>query len=133
MSLPSNDDERPTWTFLTNHAHVMNCIVSDPDTRLRDVAVRVGITERAAQLILADLVDAGYVTRTRIGRRNHYEIHPDLPLRHPIERDHQIGVLLDALGATPDPNHAKAQRARRPRAGRADPPAVKGMRKSHLR
>ncbi len=101
MSLPTDGEKRPSWTFLTNHAHVLNCIAADPDTRLRDVAVRVGITERAAQLILADLVEAGYVTRTRVGRRNHYQIHPEIPLRHPIERDHQVGVLLDALGATP--------------------------------
>ena len=110
MSIPpTNDAERPSWTFLTNHAHVLNCIAADPDTRLRDVAVRVGITERAAQLILADLVEAGYVTRTRVGRRNHYQIHDDIPLRHPIEREHQIGVLLDALRLTPDRNDAEAE------------------------
>jgi hypothetical protein len=86
------------WTFLTNHAHVLNCIAADPDVRLRDVAQLVGITERAAQLIVADLAEAGYITRTRIGRRNRYEVHPELPLRHPIERDHEVGELLEALG-----------------------------------
>ncbi len=101
MSLPAGAEERPSWTFLTNHAHVLNCIAVDPDTRLRDVAVRVGITERAAQLIVADLVEAGYLTRTRVGRRNHYQVHPDIPLRHPIERDHEIGALLAALGVIP--------------------------------
>jgi hypothetical protein len=92
-------EQRPGWTFLTNHGHVLVCLAADPDIRLRDVASLVGITERAAQLILADLVEGGYVTRTRVGRRNRYEVHPDLPLRHPIEQDHSIGELLGALGA----------------------------------
>lgn len=90
--------DRPSWTFLTNHAHVLVCIAADPDTRLRDVAHAVGITERAAQLIVADLVEAGFLTRTRNGRRNHYQVHPHLPLRHPLEWDYQIGGLLKALG-----------------------------------
>lgn len=94
---------RPSWTFLTNHAHVLVCIAADPDTRLRDVADLVGITERAAQLIVADLAEAGYLTRTRQGRRNHYEVHPDLPLRHPLERDHSVGGLLKALDLGPRP------------------------------
>ena len=85
------------WTFLTNHAHVMLCISRDPGTRLRDVAERVGITERAAQRIVADLVDAGYLERRREGRRNRYELHSDLPLRHPLENAHQIGEILTAL------------------------------------
>ena len=83
-----------SWTFLTNHAHVLLCIASDPESRGRDIADRVGITERAAQAIVSDLVSAGYVTRTRVGRRNHYEVHPDLPLRHPIERSRQVLELL---------------------------------------
>lgn len=89
---------RSAWTFLTNHAHVLNCIADDADIRLRDVAQRVGITERATQLIVADLVEAGYLTRTRVGRRNRYQVHPEVPLRHPIERDHDVGSLLEALG-----------------------------------
>lgn len=101
MAIPAGAEERPTWTFLTNHAHVLICIAADPDTLLRDVALRVGITERAAQLIVADLVEGGYVTRTRVGRRNHYQIHPDIPLRHPIEHDHEIGALLAALEVIP--------------------------------
>ena len=83
-----------SWTFLTNHAHVLLCIASDPESRGRDIADRVGITERAAQAIVSDLVSAGYVTRTRAGRRNHYEVHPDLPLRHPLERSRQVRELL---------------------------------------
>src|SRR3954454_10633295 len=85
------------WTFLTNHAHVLLSIAQDPDIRLRDLATRVGITERATQRIVAELVTEGYVTRTRIGRRNEYEVHPGLPLRHPMEADHQVGELLDVL------------------------------------
>jgi predicted ArsR family transcriptional regulator len=85
------------WTFLTNHAHVLLCVARDPDIRLRDVAEFVGITERAAQRIVADLVDAGYLDRTREGRRNRYQLNPDIPLRHPMDRDHAIGDILDVL------------------------------------
>lgn len=85
------------WTFLTNHAHVLLCIAADPGMRLRDVAEEVDITERAAQRIVADLVDAGYLTRTRIGRRNQYQIHPELPLRHPVEQARAVGDLLRLL------------------------------------
>lgn len=86
------------WTFLTNHAHVLVCISEDPDIRGRDIAALVGITERAAQAIVADLASEGYVTRTKVGRRNRYEIDPQAPLRHPLERDHTIGELLVTLG-----------------------------------
>jgi DNA-binding Lrp family transcriptional regulator len=87
------------WTFLTNHTHVLLCIARDPDVRLRDVATAVGITERAVQLIVQDLEQEGYLRRTRVGRRNHYDLDVALPLRHPLERDHQVGDLLGALGA----------------------------------
>lgn len=110
--MASEDVAAPTWTFLTNHAHVLNCIAEDPDSRLRDIAARVGITERAAQAIVSDLEAGGYLTRTRVGRRNTYEVHPDLPFRHVIERDHQVGELLDLLGLTP-PKARTARRARR--------------------
>ena len=86
------------WTFLTNHAHVLVCIAEEPDIRGRDIATRVGITERAAQAIVADLVAEGYVTRRKEGRRNRYEVKPDAPLRHPLEHDHTIGELLITLG-----------------------------------
>lgn len=85
------------WTFLTNHAHVLLVIARDPDVRLRDVALAVGITERAVQVIVTELEQAGYLTRSRVGRRNHYQLHPHLPLRHPLERDHTIGELLHLL------------------------------------
>lgn len=86
------------WTFLTNHAHVLVCVAEDPDIRGRDIATRVGITERAAQAIITDLVDEGYVTRTKVGRRNHYTIDAQAPLRHPLEEDHTIGEILVTLG-----------------------------------
>ena len=87
------------WTFLTNHAHVLLCIARDPDIRLRDVADFVGITERAAQRIVTELVDAGYLERSREGRRNRYQLNPGVPLRHPLDRNHAIGDILDVLGS----------------------------------
>ncbi|KAA0232212.1 MAG: hypothetical protein JJLCMIEE_02817 [Acidimicrobiales bacterium] len=90
---------QPRWTFLTNHAHVMLCIAKEPDIRLRDIALWVGISERAVHQIVKDLEAGGYVMRTRSGRRNHYRIHPDRPLRHPRENHHDVGELLTALAA----------------------------------
>jgi len=82
------------WTFLTNHSHVLICLARDPQTRLRDVAEQVGITERAVQKIVQDLESAGVVERQRHGRRNHYRIHADRPLRHPVEAHCQVSDLL---------------------------------------
>lgn len=82
------------WTFLTNHAHVLLCLAADPDVVLRTVALQVGITERATQLIVADLEAAGYLTRTRVGRRNHYALNPQRALRHPLESHATVEVLL---------------------------------------
>jgi DNA-binding IclR family transcriptional regulator len=93
-------DDKPGWTFLTNHSHVLLCIAEDPGIRGRDIAERVGITERSAQSIIADLVEGGYLTREKIGRRNQYQIHPDLPLRHPVERDSQVSELLRLVKAS---------------------------------
>jgi hypothetical protein len=87
----------PGWTFLTNHAHVLLTLASDPQLRVRDVAVKVGITERAAQRILHDLVEAGYLQREKQGRRNSYHLALDRPLRHPIEARHTVGELVDVL------------------------------------
>lgn len=86
------------WTFLTNHAHVLICLAQEPSARMRDVAVRVGITERAVQRIIADLEEAGVITRVRDGRRNHYEIYGDKPLRHPMEAHQTVGDLLHIGG-----------------------------------
>jgi hypothetical protein len=96
------------WTFLTNHAHVLLCLATDPDLRLRDLAVVVGITERAAQRILLDLVQAGYVSRVRVGRRNSYALRLERPMRHPVEAGHLVRDLVAALvedvpTAAPDP------------------------------
>lgn len=96
-----NEQERD-WTFLTNHAHVLLCLAADHDVRLRTVAQQVGITERAVQLIVADLEAAGYVTRTRVGRRNHYAIQPRRALRHPLERHRTVAVLLDIVEQQPE-------------------------------
>jgi predicted ArsR family transcriptional regulator len=86
-----------TWTFVTNHTQVLLCLAQDPTVRLRDVAERVGITERAAQRILADLVEAGYVQREREGRRNAYTIDRERMMRHKAQIGHEIGDLLDLL------------------------------------
>lgn len=89
--------ESPGWTFLSNHGHVMVCLARDPHARLRDIAAEVGITERAVQGIVADLERDGYLDKERRGRRNHYKLHPELPLRHPVEGHHRLGELLEAL------------------------------------
>ena len=88
------------WTFLTNHAHVLLVVRRDPHARLRDIAAAVGVTERAVQLILGDLESAGYLRRTKVGRRNEYAVLGG-PLRHPLERGRAVDDLLDALGAGP--------------------------------
>ncbi|MFH1764314.1 MAG: winged helix-turn-helix domain-containing protein [Gemmatimonadota bacterium] len=89
--------DRAEWTFLTNHAHVLICVHEDPSIRTRDIAVRVGITERAVQRLISDLCEAGYVTRTREGRRNHYEVHSEKPLRHPVEAPCLLSGLLETV------------------------------------
>jgi len=86
-----------TWLFLTNHAHVLLCIARDPQARTRDIAEQVGITERAAKRIVAELVAEKYLTRTKVGRRNHYTINRRGRLRHPIFRNLAIGPLLEVL------------------------------------
>lgn len=85
------------WTFLSNHGHVLICIAGDPDARISDIAARVGIGVRATQSIINDLVEAGYVTKTRIGRRNRYEVNRSRPLRHPVEAEHRVGELISTL------------------------------------
>jgi DNA-binding transcriptional ArsR family regulator len=93
----SHSSDTHIWTFLTNHAHVLVCLAEDHDMRLRDVADRVGITERAVQKIVADLEAAGILIRERSGRRNHYEINSDAPLRHPVESHRRVGELLSMV------------------------------------
>lgn len=99
----STSDRRAGWTFLTNHAQVLLCLADTPDIRLRDVAEHVGITERATQRIVADLVEAGYVKTVRVGRRNHYTVDREHAMRHTAQIDREVGVLLKALGSSSRP------------------------------
>jgi predicted transcriptional regulator len=85
------------WTFVSNHGHVLVALATDPDLVLREVASEVGITERAVQQIVADLESAGYLTRERVGRRNRYTVHEQLPFRHPLEAGVEVGAFLDLV------------------------------------
>lgn len=85
------------WTFLSNHTHVLVCLQREPEATLRDVAERIGITERAVQRLVADLEAAGVLERWRDGRRNRYAIHRQTRLRHPLEAHRTLGELLDLL------------------------------------
>ncbi|MEU4573177.1 helix-turn-helix transcriptional regulator [Nonomuraea sp. ATR24] len=86
---------RSSWTFLTNHARVLLAIAADPELRMRDIAARIGITERAAQGIVSDLEDGGYLERIRVGRRNHYRLRPERQFRHPTEAGMPVQALID--------------------------------------
>jgi predicted transcriptional regulator len=85
------------WMFLTNHAHVLLCIAEDPNSRLRDLASRVQISERAVKRIVADLERTGYISRHRFGRRNQYELHEDTPIHSPMTKTLPAGDLLKLL------------------------------------
>jgi DNA-binding MarR family transcriptional regulator len=87
--------EGSTWTFLSNHAHVIICIAADPTVRMRDIALMVNITERAVQRIIAEMEKGGYLTSVRQGRRNSYIIHGDRPLRHHLESHRTLQHLID--------------------------------------
>src|SRR5436190_7014467 len=104
------------WDFLTNHAHVLTCVAGDPGIRLRDIAAAVGITERAAHRIVSELVDEGYVLREREGRRNRYQVVAELPLRHPLVQEREVGDLLGVLvgsGWPATPRSTEAERSDR--------------------
>jgi len=94
------ENTTPGWRFLTNHAQALVSIAQDPGLRLREIGERVGITERAAHRIVVELAAAGYITRQRNGRRNHYTINAHLPLPDPIVREQNVGELLEILTAT---------------------------------
>ena len=96
MSSTAGDGTRP-WRFLTNHAQVLLCIAHDPEIRVREISEATGITERAAHRIVAELDTAGYITRTRNGRRNNYTIQSHLPLPDPLARGEKVGDLLSVL------------------------------------
>ncbi len=87
------------WTFVTNHGRVLAYVAKNPCATTREIAREVGITERAIQKVILDLVSDGYVVRNREGRGNRYETHPELPMRHPMETGHAIGEVLGVLGA----------------------------------
>jgi DNA-binding MarR family transcriptional regulator len=117
--MSSGRDEKP-WRFVTSHTQVLLCIARNPEIRIRDVADLIGITERAAQRIIADLVEAGYVERKRVGRRNHYLVKTDLRMRHPLQQTHEIGELLHLLLAPTEsaeaPDDSKSTKRRTQRA-----------------
>ncbi|MEM9746240.1 MAG: transcriptional regulator [Actinomycetota bacterium] len=96
LDTASDEAGRTAWTFLSNHARVLSCLADDSSIRLRDVAAQVGITERAAQSIVADLATSGFVTRTRVGRRNRYEVHRERGLGEGPD-GLAVGALLELL------------------------------------
>jgi DNA-binding transcriptional ArsR family regulator len=112
------------WDFLTNHAHVLLSVSRDRGIRLREIAAAVGITERSAHKILSELVEEGYVLRERHGRRNRYKVKPELPLRHPLVQDREVGDLLEVLSRPERParnggrrNGGRSKSAKAERAG----------------
>jgi hypothetical protein len=103
MVSPGPSRQRPSWTFLTNHSHVLVAISRDPELRQRDIADLVGITQGAVTRILHELETSGCVTSERIGRRNRYRVNPEAPLRHPLESAVTIGDLLDLTNSVDVP------------------------------
>jgi Winged helix-turn-helix DNA-binding len=105
-----------SWTLLTGHGHVLVEIARNPDARIRDISPAVGLTERTVQAIVADLEAAGYLTRTRIGRRTRYTVNPDNPFRHKAQEGLRVGPLLDQLTEMADFDTPRpVARPRRPR------------------
>ncbi len=95
-------DSSTTWTFLTNHSHVLFAISKTPDIRIREIAALVGITERAVLRIIQDLVEAGFVVIEKVGRENRYSVTSDVPLRHPLEQHRKVSELLEMLTGDQD-------------------------------
>jgi hypothetical protein len=100
MSIP--DGRGGSWTLLTGHGHVLVEIARTPQARIRDIAAAAGITERTAQAIVADLEEAGYITRTRAGRRTRYSVNPDSSFRHPAQEGLRVGPFLAVLATARD-------------------------------
>ena len=98
-SNPHEPEGQPVagWTFLTNHTHILVCLVRDPEMTVRNLALSVGITERSVQRILSELETSGVITREKEGRRNRYEVDLEFQLRHPLESDHTLRELLKAI------------------------------------
>jgi len=88
------------WTFLSNHAHVLLLLWENPDLRMREIAEQVRITERAVQRVIHDMIEDGYIEVTKEGRRNHYTVRDDLPMRHPLEANAKVSCLIGILQAT---------------------------------
>ncbi|GGK94417.1 hypothetical protein Ppa06_70450 [Planomonospora parontospora subsp. parontospora] len=116
MAFTSAGDPASTWTFLTHHARVLLEIARDPQARLRDIALRIGITERAVQGIVSDLHQEGYLTRGKVGRRNHYTLNPERSFRYPTEADLPVRLLIDMFAQRGLPGGDSSAR-------RADAPA----------
>jgi len=110
----------PRWTLLSGHGHVLVEITRNPGARIRDIAPVVDLTERTVQAIVSDLVAAGYLTRTRVGRRNYYTVNPDNPFRHTAQDGRRVGPLLQLLTAT----SAAVDGSSRPQAAASDAAAV---------
>jgi hypothetical protein len=89
------------WAFLSKHGYALLCIANDPNSRLVDIAASVGITERGAHTLVSQLVEGGYLKKTKHGNRNRYQLQRDAPMRHPLVRHQTVGQLLDALGSNP--------------------------------
>lgn len=94
---PASKEASQTWTFLSNHAHVLVCVAKNPDVRLSEVAALVGVRERTVHRIVHELIDAGYISVTKDGRNNVYSVDLDKPLRHPLEADHNIQAIIAPL------------------------------------
>ena len=94
---PASTEASQTWTFLSNHAHVLVCVAKNPDVRLSEVAALVGVRERTVHRIVHELIDAGYISVTKEGRNNVYSVDLDKPLRHPLEADHNIQAIIAPL------------------------------------
>src|SRR5213592_2366695 len=110
-----SSENPPAWSFLTNHAQVLLSIARDPGVRLREIGEAVGITERAAHRIVGDLAAAGYISRTRNGRRNRYTIQSHLPLPEPLAREQTVGQLLAILATQRSDADGIEPEARNPR------------------
>ncbi|MFD7445423.1 helix-turn-helix transcriptional regulator [Streptomyces sp. NPDC059909] len=119
--------QRSTWTFLTNHTRVLSAIARDPWVRIRDLAADLQLTERTVQALVADLEEAGYLTHTRVGRRNQYQVIMGGKFRHPAEKDRDIGPLLRILAGFPDRAEASADGVGRDAADTARPRGGKSV------
>ena len=96
-SKPVPVESAQNWTFLSNHAHVLVCVAKNPDVRLSEVAELVGVRERTAHRIVHELIDAGYISVTKVGRNNVYSVDLEKPLRHPLEAEHNIHAIVTPL------------------------------------